>query len=226
MSFLIRELTEEVHYLTEEIEGSGKKQLFIEGNFLMGNRPNRNRRIYPTNLLEREVERYSRDFISRNRAYGELDHPKGNSINLDRVSHMITELRKDGDNFVGKAKIIETTPMGAIAKGIIESGGTLAVSSRGAGSMKRNSQGIMEVQEDFFLSTAADIVADPSAPIAFVNSIAEGYDWVFDLVENKLVSPEQLDTTRNIVVTEWKSMDMDKALKLFENFVNTAVGKK
>lgn len=226
MAFLIRELTEDVQYISESVGDDGKKHLFIEGVFLMGNQPNRNKRIYPVGLLEREVERYSRDYVSKNRAYGELDHPKGNSINLDRVSHMITELHRDGDNFYGKAKVLDALPMGKIVKGIIESGGSLAVSSRGAGSLKRNSKGIMEVQEDFYLSTAADVVADPSAQIAYVNGIREGFEWVFDLAEGQHITHGTMETYDVVEkqieeLKEVKFVDPAKALHMFEQFVRS-----
>ena len=174
---LICELTEDLQYITEASE-DGKKSLYIEGIWMQGNLKNRNGRFYPTETLQKEASRYIREYVEKNRAFGELGHPQGPSINLDRVSHMITNLRQEGNNFVGRAKIMET-PMGNIAKNIIESGGQLGVSTRGMGSLKERN-GIMEVQDDFHLATAGDIVADPSAPDAFVNGIMEGIEWVWD----------------------------------------------
>src|SRR6056300_253416 len=155
---LIRELSEEVEYVSESSE-SGEKKHYIEGIFLQGNIANRNGRLYETNILKGEVNRYIKEVVNNSRAYGELGHPQGPQINLDRVSHLIKELRQDGNNFIGKA-LITNTPMGNIAKGLMESGAKLGVSSRGMGSLKPNGQGIMEVQNDFRLATAGDIVAD------------------------------------------------------------------
>ena len=146
--------------------------MYIEGIFLQGNIPNKNGRRYNTETLKREVNRYMQENVKKGRAYGELGHPDGPSINLDRVSHMIVDLRQEGDNFIGKAKL-SSTPMGQIAAGLIEDGAQLGVSSRGMGSLKEGKDGVMEVQDDFYLATAADIVADPSAPDAFVNGIME-----------------------------------------------------
>ena len=163
---LITELFEDIHYISEAKE-NGEKTHFIEGIFLQSNVKNRNGRIYPLHIMEKEVNRYVNEVVNHNRAYGELGHPQGPSINLDRVSHIITSLKKEGDNFIGKAKLTET-PMGNIAMGLLKSGANLGVSSRGMGSLKPTKEGIMEVQSDFHLATAGDIVADPSAPNAFV----------------------------------------------------------
>ena len=149
---------------------------------------NRNGRVYPMPVMEKEVNRYVKEYVDTKRAFGELGHPEGPQINLDRISHMITELKRDGSNIVGRAKILET-PMGNIAKNIIQGGGALGVSSRGMGSLKEKN-GIMEVQDDFTLATAADIVADPSAPGAFVNGIMEGVEWVWD---NGLLKAQQIE---------------------------------
>ena len=178
---LITELVEEVQYISEAKE-NGDKEHFIHGIFLQANKKNRNGRIYPPHVLAKEVERYMKETINNNRAYGELGHPAGPQINLDRVSHIITELKRDGDNFIGKAKLTDT-PMGNIAKGLLRSGANLGVSSRGMGSLKPTKEGIMEVQDDFHLATAADIVADPSAPDAFVKGIMENVDWIYDPVK-------------------------------------------
>jgi hypothetical protein len=178
---LITELVEEVQYISEAKE-NGDKEHFIHGIFLQANKKNRNGRIYPPHVLAKEVERYMKETVNNNRAYGELGHPAGPQINLDRVSHIITELKRDGDNFIGKAKLTDT-PMGNIAKGLLRSGANLGVSSRGMGSLKPTKEGIMEVQDDFHLATAADIVADPSAPDAFVKGIMENVDWIYDPVK-------------------------------------------
>jgi hypothetical protein len=176
---LIREVTEEVQYITEAKE-NGVKQYFIEGIFMQGDLKNRNGRIYPSEVIAKEVGRYNEQFIAKKRAFGELGHPEGPAINLDRVSHMITDLRQEGSNFLGKAKILDT-PMGKVVKNLMDEGATLGVSSRGMGSMKANKQGIMEVQNDFMLATAGDIVADPSAPQAFMRGIMEGTQWIYDV---------------------------------------------
>lgn len=174
---LIKELNESVHYLVEENLGKGK-EYFIEGVFLQSNLNNKNGRRYPADVMEREVNRYNEEYIKKNRAFGELGHPDSPTINLERASHIIKELRRDGDNWIGKAKILDT-PYGKIVKTLIDEGAQLAVSSRGIGSVRRNGNGISEVQNDFMLSTAADIVADPSAPDAFVEGIMESKEWVF-----------------------------------------------
>lgn len=173
---LIREEIESVELLTEEKDG--KKTFYIKGPFLQGDIKNRNGRIYESRVLAKEVARYHENFISRGRALGELGHPDGPTINLDRVSHNITELYQDGSNFIGKAKILNT-PMGKIASGLLGDGVTLGVSSRGMGSLVQR-EGANYVGEDFHLATAADIVADPSAPDAFVQGIMEGKEWVWD----------------------------------------------
>jgi hypothetical protein len=175
---LISELVEEVKILVEEKE-TGKKDFYIEGIFLQGNLKNRNGRVYPVEILDKEVDRYNKEYIDKNRAYGELGHPQGPTINLERVSHMIKELKRDGSNYTGRAKIMDT-PYGNIVKNLMHEGAQLGVSSRGMGSLKENSKGVMEVQDDFYLATAADIVADPSAPDAFVKGIMEGVEWIMD----------------------------------------------
>ena len=173
---LIREEIEAVEVLTEE--SNGKKHFYIQGPFLQGDIKNRNGRIYESRILAKEAKRYNEEYISKNRAMGELGHPDGPTVNLDRVSHKITKLEQDGSNFIGKAKILET-PMGRIAGALLNDGVTLGVSSRGMGSLvSRN--GANYVGEDFMLATAADIVADPSAPDAFVQGIMEGREWVWD----------------------------------------------
>ena len=173
---LITEEIESVKVITEESDG--KKTLYITGPFLQAEVTNRNGRNYPFPILQKEVKRYDENFIQKGRALGELGHPNGPTVNLDRVSHMITSLKSEGNNFMGKAKILDT-PMGNIAKSLIESGVTLGVSTRGVGSLVEKN-GIKYVADDFMLSTAADIVADPSAPDAFVQGIMEGKEWVWD----------------------------------------------
>lgn len=176
MMKLITETIEDIHVLTEEKDG--KKSYFIEGIFLQGDLTNRNGRNYPVNILDREVTKYNENFVGTGRALGELGHPDGPTINLDRVSHKILSLQREGNNFIGKAKLLET-PMGKIAKSLLDDGVKLGVSSRGLGSMTEK-EGVNYVGEDFMLATAADIVADPSAPDAFVSGIMEGKEWVWD----------------------------------------------
>ena len=184
---LFTESVEEVQYITEDKEGGGKNYK-IKGIFLQADIKNRNGRVYPMEVLEKEVNRYNKKFINENRAYGELGHPEGPTVNLERVSHMVTELYPDGKNFIGEAKIMET-PMGKIVKSLMNEGGKLGVSSRGMGSLDQKN-GANYVRDDFYLATAADIVADPSAPNAFVEGIMEGKEWVWNngaLVEAELV---------------------------------------
>jgi len=177
---LITEEVSQVKFITEKYKG--KKRLCIEGVFLQGGIKNRNGRMYPVDILEKEVNRYNKTFISQGRALGELGHPEGPTVNLDRVSHKIVELYPEGKNFIGKAKLLET-PMGKIAKNLLEEGVQLGVSSRGLGSLKKEGS-LQVVADDFILSTAADIVADPSAPDAFVEGIMEGKEWA--LVDGKI----------------------------------------
>ena len=174
---LIAEQIQEVEYITEEKDGGGK-EMKIRGIFMQADQKNRNGRVYPFNILQKEVNRYNKEFVAEGRAFGELGHPEGPTVNLDRVSHMITKLEANGKNFVGEAKLL-STPMGEIAKALIKDGGKLGVSSRGMGSLE-NKSGANYVKDDFYLATAADIVADPSAPQAFVEGIMEGKEWVWD----------------------------------------------
>lgn len=209
---LITELVEDVKYITETRE-DGKKNLYITGPFMVGEQKNRNGRIYASNVLEKAVQPYIENYVSKNRAFGELGHPDGPSINLDRVSHIITELSRDGDVWVGKAKITET-PMGNIARGIMESGGTLGVSSRGMGSLVEKN-GTMYVKDDYHIATAADIVADPSAPGAFVNGIMEGVEWIWE--GNQLIAQK----AKNAVEAAVRSRNLDEQkLMIFERFLN------
>ena len=209
---LIKEVVETVQYLTEEKDG--KKTLFIEGPFLVSERKNKNGRLYEYDTMKKEVARYSEEYINKNRAFGELGHPDTPSINLDRVSHMIVGLKEDGNQWVGKAKILET-PMGNIARNLIEGGGQLGVSSRGMGSLK-NVNGINIVQDDFYLATAADIVADPSAPGAFVQGIMEGKEWM--LVNGVWTEADQEQSIRQIRRASSKEIEA-VSLSIFENFI-------
>ena len=209
---LIKELNEEVEYITEDNEG--KKNHYIQGVFLQSEITNRNGRMYPKSVLDREVKNYSEKYIRTNRALGELGHPEGPTVNLDRVSHKITELKEDGNNFVGKAKLLDT-PMGNIAKNLLGEGVKLVVSSRGMGTLKREN-GASVVGEDFMLATAADIVSDPSAPDAFVEGIMEGKEWVWEngrLAEKDVAAIKQeLDHATLINMQE-------KKISAFETFI-------
>lgn len=177
MLLLVEEI-QEFEYLTEDV--NGKKHLYITGPFLVGDQPNKNRRVYPWTLLEEKASNYINTFVNNNRSFGELGHPKGPAINLERVSHLITELKHDGGHrFIGKARVIDEG-LGKIATGIIEAGGKLGLSSRSVGTVKENSKGLMEVQKDLYISTAADLVHDPSAPGAFADSLMEQADWLFE----------------------------------------------
>ena len=197
------------------VESKGK-ELFIEGVFLQSNIKNRNGREYPAEIMDKEVERYNEKYVQKNRAFGELGHPEGPSINLERVSHMIKSLKKEGNNYVGKAKIMTETPYGKIVKNLIQEGASLGVSSRGMGSVKE-SGGKNIVQDDFYLATAADIVSDPSAPDAFVNGIMEGKEWVWDngIMKESQVSQYKysLDNKKRIETEKLK-------IDLFEDFMS------
>jgi len=212
---LIREEIESVEFIVEE--RNGKKSLYIEGVFLQGDIKNRNGRMYPMETLRREVARYNENHVQAGRALGELGHPDGPTVNLDRVSHKITSLRESGSNFIGKAKILNT-PMGKIAESLITEGVKLGVSSRGVGSLRVSREGINVVGEDFMLATAADIVADPSAPDAFVSGIMEGKEWVWDggILREKYASKTY--KTINTLVDQGK-LDEQK-LNLFNDFLN------
>jgi len=211
---LIKEHTEEVKYLVEEKLGKGK-EYFIEGVFLQSNLKNRNGRVYPVEILDNEVKRYNDEYVNKNRAFGELGHPDSPTINLDRVSHMIKSLRRDGDNFIGKAKIMDT-PYGKIVKSLIDEGATLGVSSRGMGSLIPGEDGISIVADDFRLATAADVVADPSAPGAFLNGIMENKEWM--MVDGKFVEQDH-DRFKKTIQRASKSQLEETALKLFEQYL-------
>jgi len=209
---LIKEITETVNYITED--ANGQKVLHIEGPFLVAERKNKNGRIYEFNTLRKEVHRYTEDYINKNRAFGELGHPDSPTINLDRVSHMIVGLREDGNQWIGKAKILDT-PMGNIARNLIEGGACLGVSSRGMGSLKMIN-GVNVVQPDFYLATAADIVADPSAPGAFVQGIMEGKEWM--LVDGKWTEMHIEQAQQQIRKATRKEIEA-VSLQIFENFI-------
>lgn len=220
---LISEHAEAVKYIVEEKEGG--KEYYIQGIFMQAEQANRNNRKYKLPVMEREVKRYVTEYIQTNRAVGELGHPNGPSINLDRISHKIVALEQDGNNFVGKAKIVDT-PMGKIARSLLESGVQLGVSSRGMGSMK-DICGIMEVQDDFFLATPADIVADPSAPDAFVQGIMEGVEWIMDVdsgVYRKVMIERAEKVQKEIKTMTARQVDEQK-LSMFESFINS-IGRK
>jgi hypothetical protein len=210
---LITETIQDVKVLTEE--KNGVKSLYITGPFLVGEQKNRNNRMYSRDILVREAKRYNEEYISKNRAFGELGHPDSPSINLDRVSHLIVNLKQEGASFIGKAKILET-PMGKIAKSLIEGGAQLGVSSRGMGSLKEV-DGVNMVQDDYYLATAADIVADPSAPGAFVQGIMEGKEWVWD---NGIV--REVDIVGYYTeMQKAKSKQLEEiSMKIFENFMS------
>ena len=212
---LIREEIESVEFFVEQ--KNGKKSMYIEGVFLQADMKNRNGRVYPMETLRREVGRYSENHITSGRALGELGHPEGPTVNLDRVSHKIVSLKESGSNFIGKAKILGT-PMGKIASSLIEEGVKLGVSSRGVGSLQQTKEGYSVVGEDFMLATAADIVADPSAPDAFVSGIMEGKEWVWDggILREKFA--EKTYKQINTLVTQ-KKLDEEK-LNLFNDFLS------
>ena len=212
---LIREEIESVKILTEE--KNGKKSLYIEGVFLQGNIKNRNGRMYPMETLRREVGRYNESNVVTGRALGELGHPDGPTVNLDRVSHKIVSLKESGSNFIGKAKILNT-PMGKIASSLLDEGVKLGVSSRGIGSLKPTKEGFNVVGDDFMLATAADIVADPSAPDAFVEGIMEGKDWVWDGGILRERYAEKTYKQINTLVDQ--SALEEKKLSLFNDFLN------
>ena len=211
---LIRENIEEVKYITEASE-SGKKNLYITGPFLVYDKPNKNNRLYTKDTLANEVRRYNEEFVKTNRALGELGHPDTPSINLERVSHKIVSLEDNGEAFIGKAMILET-PYGQIVKNFIDSGVNLGVSSRGMGSLMQTKEGYNLVQDDFRLATAADIVADPSAPGAFVNGIMENKEWLF--VEGRFVEMDIDSAKKQIRQASRKDIEQ-VALTLFENFI-------
>lgn len=221
MKLIAEVFNDDCAVVTESTE-NGKKGYFIEGVFMQGDVKNRNGRIYPSQILEKEMDRYNTDFIKTKRALGELGHPNGPQINGDRVSHLITEMKRDGSNFVGKAKIL-STPMGEIVKTFIDEGVKVGVSTRGLGSVKPTKEGIMEVQNDFHLATV-DIVTDPSGPNCFVNGIMENAEYYYDIASGSWRAAEQLSETVKQLKKEYKSnskIDEAKALKIFESFISS-----
>ena len=211
---LITEQIDDIEILSEE--KNGKKHLYIEGTFLQGNIKNRNGRMYPMETLAREVDKYSNTYIKSGRAMGELGHPDGPIVNLDRVSHLITSLVQEGSNFKGKAKILDT-PMGQIAKSLLDEGVRLGVSSRGVGSLKLNREGVNVVADDFMLATAADIVADPSAPESFVNGIMEGKEWVW--TNSALKESDLRKVERDLDNASSKRELAERQITAFETFL-------
>ena len=213
---LITEEIEAVEVLTETI--NGKKTLYIQGPFLQTEVVNRNGRMYRMPVMEREVKRYTEQYVDKGRALGELGHPDGPTVNLDRVSHKIVSLHREGNNFIGKAQIL-STPMGKIAESLLKEGVTLGVSSRGIGSVRQNTEGYSEVGEDFMLATAADIVADPSAPDAFVQGIMEGKEWVWEggMLREKMA--QQTQKRINTLVDERRLQE--HKIELFNQFLNS-----
>jgi len=213
---LITEEIESVEVITENV--NGKKTLYIQGPFLQTEQPNRNNRIYRMPIMEREVKRYTEQYVNKGRALGELGHPDGPTVNLDRVSHKIVSLQKEGNNFIGKAQIL-STPMGKIAESLLKEGVTLGVSSRGIGSVRPTKEGYNEVGEDFMLATAADIVADPSAPDAFVQGIMEGKEWIWDggVLREKVA--ENTYKTINTLIDQ--NLLEEYKLQLFNDFLRS-----
>ena len=211
---LISEEATNVEFLTEATK-SGGKNYFIEGIFMQANKKNRNGRVYPTEILQKEAKRYTTEFIKKKRAFGELGHPDGPTVNLERVSHMIEELEEVDQNFMGRAKILDT-PYGKIVKNLIDEGAQLGVSSRGMGSLKPGGNGVSEVQGDFYLATAADIVADPSAPDAFVHGIMEGKEWIWD---NGLLKETQIQEYKDKIEKSSRKDRENVLVEAFKDFI-------
>ncbi len=211
---LISEEAHDIEFLTEATKNGGKNY-FIEGVFMQAETKNRNGRIYPKQVLQKEAKRYSEEFINKKRAFGELGHPDGPTVNLERVSHMIEELEEVDQNFMGRAKILDT-PYGKIVKNLIDEGARLGVSSRGMGSLKPGKNGISEVQGDFYLATAADIVADPSAPDAFVAGIMEGKEWIWD---NGLLKETQIQQYKDKIEKTSRKEREDVLVEAFKDFI-------
>ena len=215
---LVTELVEHVDVRVQIDEETKQKSHFIEGVFLQSELKNRNGRMYPASTMAKEVARYNNEYISKNRAYGELGHPNGPTINLERVSHMIKGLHQEGNNWIGKAKVLDT-PYGNIVKNLIDEGAQLGVSSRGMGTLRQKAD-CQVVQDDFMLSTAADIVADPSAPQAFVNGVMEGVDWVYDVATKRWDTMSVVEHTKELGDKNVKELQ-ESALKLFDKFLKT-----
>lgn len=212
---LISEMIEQKLDLITEANEKGGQSHYMKGIFMQAEQKNRNGRSYPINVLQREVNRYNEEYVNKNRAFGELGHPAGPTVNLDRVAILIKELKQDGNNFIGKAKILDT-PFGNIVKNLMSEGGQLGVSSRGMGTLKPNRDGVQVVQDDYYLATAADVVADPSAPDAFVQGIMEGKEWVWD---NGIIREASISEFKK-QITKASSRELAEAkLKVFQNFI-------
>lgn len=216
MKLITEHFDQQLEYITEAKDG--QKNMFIEGIFMQSEAKNRNGRLYPKAIMERAVDKYVKEQVEKGRAVGELNHPDGPTVNLDKVSHLITKLEWNGNNVMGKAKILNT-PMGQIAKGLMEGGVQLGVSSRGMGSITRGKDGTAMVGEDFMLNTV-DIVQDPSAHEAFVNGILEGAEWIYN-EKLGIWTQETVENTSKYVKENYKKMDADTSMRLFKNFLNS-----
>ncbi len=217
MKLISENWADEINYLVEEDPKTGKKNMFIEGIMLQTEVKNKNGRIYPKEIMKKEVARYTKEYVDNNRAYGELGHPEGPTINLERTSHLITSLKEDGNNFIGKAKIL-STPMGEIVKSLLQDGAKLGVSSRGMGSLKASNSngGVQMVQSDFQLATAADIVADPSAPDAFVDGVMEGVEWIWD---NGMFKSQKIEEYKHTIARARTHKLQEVKLNVFSDFL-------
>ena len=217
MKLISEQWSDDVNYLVEEDPKTGKKNMFIEGIMLQTEVKNKNGRIYPLEVMQKEVKRYNKEYIDQKRAYGELGHPEGPTINLERTSHLIESLEQDGKNFVGKAKIL-STPMGEIVKNLLSDGARLGVSSRGMGSLKASNRkgGAQMVQSDFQLATAADIVADPSAPDAFVDGVMEGVEWIWD---NGVIKAQKIEEYKDSIRRAKSQKLQETKLNVFKSFL-------
>ena len=217
MKLISEQWSDEVSYLVEEDPKTGKKHAYIEGVMLQTEVKNKNGRIYPKEVMQKEVKRYTKEYIDNNRAYGELGHSEGPTINLERTSHLITSLKEDGNNFVGKAKVL-STPMGEIVKNLLADGARLGVSSRGMGSLKASNDkgGVQMVQSDFQLATAADIVADPSAPDAFVDGVMEGVEWIWD---NGVIKAQKIEEYKHSIARARTQKLQEVKLNVFNDFL-------
>ena len=217
MKLISEQWCDNINYLIEQDPKTGKDNVYIEGIMLQTEVKNKNGRIYPKEIMQKEVKRYTKEYINEKRAYGELGHPEGPTINLERTSHLIQSLKEDGNNFVGKAKIL-STPMGEIVKNLLADGARLGVSSRGMGSLKASSQkgGVQLVQSDFQLATAADIVADPSAPDAFVNGVMEGVEWIWD---NGVIKAQKIEEFKHSIRRAKTHKLQEVKLRAFSDFL-------
>tara|TARA_R110002012_G_scaffold103959_1_gene244036 strand:+ start:8450 stop:9112 length:663 start_codon:yes stop_codon:yes gene_type:complete len=217
MKLISEQWSDDIHYITEENPKTGKQDTYIEGVMLQTEVKNKNGRIYPKEVMQKEVARYTKQYINEKRAYGELGHPEGPTINLERTSHLITSLKEDGNNFVGKAKVL-STPMGEIVKNLLADGARLGVSSRGMGSLKASKRegGTQMVQSDFQLATAADIVADPSAPDAFVNGVMEGVEWIWD---NGVIKAQKIEEYKHEIQRARTHKLQEVKLNVFKSFL-------